>query len=425
MLMKQKINLNRWRRVLWPLCILCTLWLLCSAGFVLAGPDKGSRRAEEPTATAKQVLPTGEPSPRTEQALSADKPSPLTEQALSAEDPSTAVGATRPTKEPTDAVEPDINVQDIVFSHIRDAYTWHITSWNGQEISIPLPIILRSEESGWHLFLSSRLHEGKMHHGFRLATDGIHAGKIIEQKSTGEEIRPLDLSLTKNALALLISSTLLVASILYVARWYKKHPLQAPGGFVGLMEMCILAMHDGVIKENIGKRYKPYASYLLTVFFFVLINNLLGLVPIFPGGANVTGNIAVTLVLSLFTFLLVNVFATKAYWKEIFWPSTPIFLKLPLPIMPFVEFFGVFTKPFALMIRLFANIMAGHTILLGLTCLIFITVSMGPAVNGSMTLVSVVFCVFMNCIELLVACIQAYIFTLLSAVYIGLARVEE
>lgn len=320
---------------------------------------------------------------------------------------------------------PEIDVQELVFSHIQDAYTWHITSWNGQEISLPLPVIVKSRERGWQVFLSSHLHEGKEHRGFYLAGEGPHAGKVVERDATGKEVKPLDLSVTKNVLALWISSALLCGVILSVAHWYKKHSLQAPGGFIGMMEMCILAIHDGVIKENIGEKYRPYASYLLTVFFFVLVNNLLGLVPVFPGGANVTGNIAVTLVLSGLTFLLVNVFATKAYWKEIFWPHTPLFLKLPLPIMPFVEFFGVFTKPFALMIRLFANIMAGHTILLGLTCLIFITVSMGPVINGSMTVVSVVFCVFMNCIELLVACIQAYIFTLLSAVYIGLARVKD
>lgn len=129
--------------------------------------------------------------------------------------------------------------------------------------------------------------------------------------------------------------------------------------------------------------------------------------------------------MALCTFIAVNLFATKVYWKEIFWPKAPIYLKLPLPIMPFVEFFGVFTKPFALMIRLFANIMAGHTIILALTCLIFITVTMGVAVNFGMTIVSVLFCAFMNCLELLVACLQAYIFTLLSANYIGLAKVRE
>jgi F-type H+-transporting ATPase subunit a len=164
---------------------------------------------------------------------------------------------------------------------------------------------------------------------------------------------------------------------------------------------------------------------LQAVFFFILINNLLGVIPIFPGGANVTGNIAVTFVLAVCTFIATNLFGTKAYWRDIFWPRVPIFLKLPIPIMPFVEFFGVFTKPFALMIRLFANIMAGHTIILALTCLIFITASMGVIVNSGMTIVSVLFCIFMNCLELFVACLQAYIFTLLSANYIGLAKVKD
>ena len=151
----------------------------------------------------------------------------------------------------------------------------------------------------------------------------------------------------------------------------------------------------------------------------------MGLIPIFPGGANVTGNIAITLVLALFTFVIVNIFGTKHYWKDVFWPDVPWWLKVPIPMMPFIEFFGVFTKPFALMIRLFANIMAGHTIILALTCLIFITVSMGLLVNFGMTIVSVLFCAFMNCLELLVACLQAYIFTLLSANYIGLAKVKD
>ena len=151
----------------------------------------------------------------------------------------------------------------------------------------------------------------------------------------------------------------------------------------------------------------------------------MGLIPFFPGGANVTGNIAITMVLAICTFLAVNIFGTKHYWKDIFWPDVPWWLKVPIPMMPFIEFFGVFTKPFALMIRLFANIMAGHTIILALTCLIFITATMGVAVNFGMTIVSVLFCAFMNCLELLVACLQAYIFTLLSANYIGLAKVRE
>ena len=220
---------------------------------------------------------------------------------------------------------------------------------------------------------------------------------------------------------------MLVAIILGTARWYKKRTPDspAPKGFVGFMEMFVMMIEDDVIKGCVGKDYKRYSPFLLTAFFFVFINNLMGLIPIFPGGANVTGNIAITLVLALCTFIAVNVWGNKAYWKEILWPDVPTWLKCPVPLMPVVELFGIFTKPFALMIRLFANIMAGHTIILALTCLIFITVSMGLLVNFGMTIVSVLFCAFMNCLELLVACLQAYIFTLLSANYIGLAKVKD
>ncbi len=319
----------------------------------------------------------------------------------------------------------EVNVQEIVFSHIKDAYTWHITEWNGKEISVPLPVLLRSEEQGWSFFLSSRLHDGETYHNYRVATEGRYEGKIVEVNSRGEEVRPIDLSLTKNVCGLFLSCSILLFIILRTARWYRKHPNEAPGGFTGLMEMAIMFIHDGVVKEGIGKEYRPFSSYLLTVFFFILINNLIGIIPVFPGGANITGNITITAVLAVCTFLATNLFATREYWKDIFWPKAPIFLKFPLPIMPFVEFFGVFTKPFALMIRLFANIMAGHTIILALTCLIFITASMGAAINGTMTVVSVLFNVFMNCLELLVACLQAYIFTLLSANYIGMAKVRD
>ncbi|MEG1545214.1 MAG: F0F1 ATP synthase subunit A [Tannerellaceae bacterium] len=326
---------------------------------------------------------------------------------------------------PARAASGNVDVQDIVFSHIQDAYTWHITEWNGTEISIPLPVIVKSEERGWDLFLSSHLHEGNIHHNYYLASEGAHAGKVVEKNSRGEEVRPLDISLSKATCGLLLSCLLLLFIVLRTAHWYKKHPNEAPGGLIGLMEMVVMAVEDSVIKEGVGKEYKRYSSYLLTVFFFILINNLLGLIPIFPGGANITGNITVTLVLAACTFIAVNLFATRTYWKEVFWPDTPIYLKLPLPIMPFVEFFGVLTKPFALMIRLFANIMAGHTIILALTCLIFITTTMGTAINSGMTVISILFSLFMNCLELLVACLQAYIFTLLSANYIGLARVRK
>ncbi|WP_373826939.1 F0F1 ATP synthase subunit A, partial [Bacteroides heparinolyticus] len=197
-----------------------------------------------------------------------------------------------------------------------------------------------------------------------------------------------------------------------------------PGGFVGFMEMFIMMVNDDVIKGCVGPNYRKFSPYLLTAFFFIFINNLMGLVPFFPGGANVTGNIAVTMILALCTFFAVNIFGTKAYWRDIFWPDVPWWLKVPFPMMPMIELFGIFTKPFALMIRLFANMLAGHMAMLVLTSLVFISASMGPVLNGSLTVASVLFNIFMNALELLVAFIQAYVFTMLSAVFIGLAQEE-
>lgn len=321
----------------------------------------------------------------------------------------------------------NVDAKDIVFGHIRDSYEWHITKWGDEDIVISLPVIVYSSETGWHVFQSSRLFpEGSRYEGFRIATEGDYEGKIVETNVAGQEVRPFDISITKTVLALLINSILLVVIVLGTARWYKKRTPEspAPKGFVGFMEMFIMMIQDDVIKSCVGKDYKRYSPYLLTAFFFVFINNLMGLIPIFPGGANVTGNIAITLVLAACTFIAVNVWGNKEYWKEILWPDVPMWLKCPVPLMPVVELFGIFTKPFALMIRLFANIMAGHSVILALTSLIFVTVSMGPAINGTMTVVSVLFCIFMNFVELLVAFIQAYVFTMLSAVFIGLSRAE-
>ena len=325
--------------------------------------------------------------------------------------------------------ENTVDVKEIVFGHIGDSYEWHITTWGKAHITIPLPVILYSRSSGWHVFLSSRLEEnGGSYEGFSLALVGSkHEGKLVEYDAVGNEVRPLDISITKVTLALLINSVLLLVIILSVAQWYRKHPQgsAAPGGFVGFMEMFIMMVNDDIIKSCVGPKYRKFAPYLLTAFFFIFINNLMGLVPFFPGGANVTGNIAITMVLAICTFLAVNIFGTKTYWKDIFWPDVPWWLKVPIPMMPFIEFFGIFTKPFALMIRLFANMLAGHMAMLVLTCLIFISASMGPALNGTLTVASVLFNIFMNALELLVAFIQAYVFTMLSAVFIGLAQEEH
>lgn len=322
----------------------------------------------------------------------------------------------------------DVNAGEIVMEHISDSYEWHITKIGGTDIVIPLPVILYSHNSGWHLFSSHHLYPvGKEHEGFKIATEGDYEGKIVETSATGEEVRPIDISITKTVLALLINCLILVLIILGCARWYrnKKPEDPAPKGFVGFMEMFIMMVENDVIKACIGREYKRYSPYLLTAFFFIFVNNIMGIIPIFPGGANVTGNIAVTFVLALCTFIAVNVFGNKEYWKEILWPEVPTWLKFPVPIMPAIELFGIFTKPFALMIRLFANIMAGHSAILALTSIIFVTVSMGVVVNSLMTGVSFLFIIFMDCMEILVAFIQAYVFTMLSSVFIGLSRQEH
>ena len=331
--------------------------------------------------------------------------------------------ALSPDSIPKTEVEP-LNIRDIILEHLSDSYEWHITVVDGKPISIPLPIIVYSKTSGWHIFMSSALHEGQAHEEFFVAHEGKNISKIVELNVVGEEIRPFDISITKNVLSLLFSSTLLIIIILYVSRSYRKNGFAPKKGFVAAMEMFIMSINDDVIKPSIGKEYRRYAPYLLTVFFFIFINNLLGLIPIFPGGANVTGNIAITFVLAVCTFLIVNINGSKEYWKEIFWPDIPLWLKFPIPLLPVIELVGIISKPFALMIRLFANMLAGHSIGLGLTALIFVTVSKGIVMNTSMTILSVVFSVFIGFVELLVAFIQAYIFTMLSAVFIGLARVE-
>lgn len=320
----------------------------------------------------------------------------------------------------------ELDIKELILDHLADTYEWHLFTINDKSITIPLPVILYSKTYGWNIFSSSKLnHASSLDTQFYIATDGEYEGKIVERNMFDEEVRPLDLSLTKNALSLLISSLLLVTLILNVAHRYKKKSLEGEKGFTGAMELIIESITNEVIKPSIGKEYKKYAPYILTLFFFILFNNLLGLVPIFPGGANVTGNIAVTMVLALFTFITVNFTGSKSYYKDLFWPDVPIWLKVPFPLMQIIEIVGTITKPFALMIRLFANITAGHSIGLGLTSVVFITVSLGPAINGSMTFISVLFNIFIFFLEILVAFIQAYIFTVLTSVFIGLARPPE
>ncbi len=314
-----------------------------------------------------------------------------------------------------------LNIPEVVLEHLGDSYEWHIASYKGKHLSIPLPVIIRSSNTGKWYFCSPH----SLPQGF-FFNEEAH-GKIYEKMPDGTVKRPIDLSITRNVLQIWIVVAILIVVFLCCAQWYKKHDekSEAPKGFIGAVEMLVMMINDDVIKESIGEKYyKPYAPFLLTVFFFILVTNLIGLVPVFPGGSNVTGNINITFFLALCTFLAINLFGNKEYWKDIFWPNVPIFLKA-IPIMPAIELFGVFTKPFALMIRLFANMMAGHAVILSFTCVIFLGWSMGVGYGLGLNAFSIVMLLFMNCLELLVAFVQAYVFTMLSAVFIGLAHQEH
>ncbi len=315
--------------------------------------------------------------------------------------------------------EEGLNIPEIVLEHLADAYEWHVASYEGKHLSIPLPIIVRSEQTGEWTFCTA--HSLPEQYFFNADSHG----KIYEKLADGTTVRPIDLSITKSVAQIWIVVIVLLTVFLNCAKWYKKRDCksEAPRGFVGAVEMLTMTIHDDLCKSCIGeKHYKPYAPYLLTVFYFIFATNLIGLIPIFPGGANVTGNINVTMFLALCTMLVINVFANAHYWKEIFWPEVPGPLKL---LMIPIEMFGVFTKPFALMIRLFANMMAGHAVILSFTCVIFLGWSMGAAYGLGLNLFSAMMLLFMNCLEVLVAFVQAYVFTLLSAVFIGLAHVEH
>lgn len=312
-----------------------------------------------------------------------------------------------------------LDMKEYLFGHLGDSYGWHITTINGHHITIPLPCIVI--DGGVHIFSSAALEHGEGSGEYRLAGPGeAHEGKIVR---ISDGTRPLDLSITKNVAAMMFAAALLVVLVLLCARWYRRHDVlkEKPTGIAALLEPVIVMINDEVIKDAVGPEYRKYSPYLLTAFFFILINNLLGIVPFFPGGANVTGNIAVTFVMALCTFLAVNLFGNKHYYKDIFWPDVPIFLKA-IPIMPIIEIMGMFTKPISLMIRLFANMLAGHIMLLSTVAVIFLTASIGVVLNSSMSVVSVLFGVFLDCLEVLVAFIQAYVFTMLSSVFIGLAH---
>lgn len=319
-----------------------------------------------------------------------------------------------------------IDPKEIIFEHLGDGYGWEVPFDHHHRI--PLPCIVWGSD-GLHVFSSARITGGEPYRDgnvtFVLAgKDSKYEGKIVEIAPDGAESRPFDLSITKNVCALFISVILVVAVLLSLARYYRRHGHRAPRKGLGFVELLIDFIYGSVIKSTLGKNSARFAPYLLTVFFFIFAMNLLGLMVVFPGGANLTGNIAVTLVLAVLTFLVTNIFGNRHYWKEIFWPDVPLWLKFPLPIMPLIEVFGMFTKPAALTVRLFANMMGGHMIVLVLTLLIFIFAAVSAAAGGVATAVSMVFSVFMLLIDVLVSFIQAYVFTMLSTIFISLANEE-
>lgn len=379
--------------------------------------------------------------------------------------------------------EADLDVKEVIFHHLGDGYGWEVPF--SHVYRIPLPVIVRAEDGSWFAFSSAKLTEvtvvkdeatGKeeMHlvpvihkeekngktYEFVLAHYSENKDKVVqifpldakqEQEVMEEakaekgsdsigmtsevvpgyslvdgvyyrEYRPLDISITKNVLALFISAALVVWMVMGVVRYYSRKGFKAPRKGMGFMEMLIDFIYTGVIKSTLHDKARKFAPYLLTCFFFILVMNLMGLCVIFPGGANLTGNIAVTMVLALLTFLVTNIMGKKHYWKEIFWPDVPIWLKCPLPIMQMIEFFGIFTKPAALCVRLFANMMGGHMIVITLTLLIFIFAVYGASAIGGSVVVSVFFTVFMLALDVLVSFIQAYVFTMLSTMFIAMSQ---
>ena len=321
--------------------------------------------------------------------------------------------------------EKDFNAGAFLFEHIKDSHEWHVLTWREKHIVIPLPIILYSKNNGFVTFMSSKFHEH--HEGYSIGNYRyiIKEGKIIELSEKGEEYIPLDFSITKNIVALIFSVTVLMLVFLSVAKTYKKDPLKPPKGLQSFLEPLILFVRNDIARPSIGEKHEKYMPYLLTVFFFIWFNNILGIIPIPPGGANLTGNIAVTGVLAFFTFVITNLSGSKTYWKHIFnTPGVPIWLKMP-PLMPLIELFGIFTKPIVLMIRLFANITAGHLISLGFLSLIFVFAQKSLTMGIIISPLSLLFLLFIMMLELLVAFIQAFIFTFLSALYIGMAVEDE
>jgi F-type H+-transporting ATPase subunit a len=296
---------------------------------------------------------------------------------------------------------PDIN--KVILEHVMDSHVWHFT----ESVVIPLPVIVYSDERGLEVFSSGNFfehHQPVAYNGYTLEHEKIYLD--------GAPV--LDLSITKNVMMLFINTALMLLVFIACSRGYAKRKGLSPKGIQSFMEPIIIFVKDEIVKPNVGPRYMKFLPYILTLFFFIFFGNVLGLL---PGAANLTGNIAVTACLALLTFIITNVNGNAGYWKHIFWtPGVPLVLR---PIILPVEIIGVFTKPFALTVRLFVAITAGHIVLLALTSLAFMFHSYTVGIGTSFVNI------FISLIELLVAAIQAYVFAMFTSLYIGQAIAEH
>jgi F-type H+-transporting ATPase subunit a len=327
----------------------------------------------------------------------------------------------------------------IILEHVSDGHEFHFVTIGERPVTIALPVILYSAPKGWSIFMSSAFDHGKaICDGYRLVEEKFiqdhdldkikdakgqplfKAGRIyaVDQQGMPQAlVKVYDLSLTRNAVQMLLSVILLIWIMIRIARLYARGQgtTSAPSGFQNALEPVITFIRDDVAKPNLGLSYEKYMPFLLTIFFFILINNLIGLI---PGTANVTGNIAFTAVLGIISFVVIMFSTDRHYWSHILNPPVPMGVK---PIMIPVEILGIFTKPFALIIRLFANMISGHIIILSFICLIFIFGAMNTALGWGTSPFFILLAVFIYLIEILVAFIQAYIFANLTAVFIGMA----
>jgi len=344
-----------------------------------------------------------------------------------------AQGNSTPTGETGKKEATKLDPAKIILEHVGDGHEFHFFTFHQKPVSIPLPVILYSPGRGWSVFMSSRFRHGTVSYaGYRLLDEDyvtenkldektFKPGKIVAVNPDNGKIdasaRVYDLSLGRNAVQVLISVILLVWIMTNISGKYKRGQgiKTAPGGFQNVVEPVVVFIRDEVGKVNLGDRYERYMPFLLTVFFFILLNSLIGLL---PGTANVTGNIAFTAMLGILAFIVIMFSTGKHYWAHIVNPPVPLGVK---PIMVPVEILGIFTKPFALIIRLFANMISGHIIILSFIVLIFIFGTMNTALGWGTSPFFVLLAVFIYLIEILVAFIQAYIFVNLTAVFIGLA----